>query len=75
MHDPASELLRIPLPRTPVNKGYVSWGEMIRGLHTSDRDFMLPVTREKRVEAKKLVPHVGTFWGEWSQWRNRLPQA
>ena len=21
MHDPASELLRIPIPRTPVNKG------------------------------------------------------
>jgi len=29
----------------------------------------------KKVEAEKPVPHVGTFWGEWSQWSNRLPQA
>jgi hypothetical protein len=29
--------------------------------------------RGKEVEAEKLVPHVGTYWGGWSQWRNRLP--
>jgi homospermidine synthase len=27
----------------------------------------------KKVEAEKPVLYVGTFWGEWSQWRNRLP--
>ena len=27
----------------------------------------------KEVEAVKPVPHVGTSWGGWSQWRNRLP--
>jgi hypothetical protein len=27
----------------------------------------------KEVEAEKSVPHVGTYWGGWSQWRNRLP--
>jgi hypothetical protein len=27
----------------------------------------------KEVEAEKPVPHVGTSWGGWSQWRNRLP--
>jgi hypothetical protein len=26
-----------------------------------------------KVEAEKPVLYVGTFWGEWSQWRNRLP--
>ena len=26
-----------------------------------------------KVEALKPVPQLGTFWGEWSQWRNRLP--
>jgi hypothetical protein len=29
--------------------------------------------RGKEVEAEKPVPHVGTYWGGWSQWRNRLP--
>jgi hypothetical protein len=29
--------------------------------------------RGKEVEAEKSVPHVGTYWGGWSQWRNRLP--
>jgi hypothetical protein len=27
----------------------------------------------KKVEAEKPVPQLGTFWGGWSQWRNRLP--
>jgi len=29
--------------------------------------------RGKKVEAEKPVLHVGTYWGGWSQWRNRLP--
>jgi hypothetical protein len=29
--------------------------------------------KAKRVEAEKPVSYVGTFWDEWSQWRNRLP--
>jgi hypothetical protein len=41
-------------------------------LLTSEYAFMLRVTRE-RVEAEKPVLQLGTFWGEWSQWRNRLP--
>ena len=28
---------------------------------------------ETKVEAVKPVPQLGTFWDEWSQWRNRLP--
>jgi hypothetical protein len=44
----------------------------MRRLRTSEHGFTLLVTREK-VEAKKPVPQLGTFWGEWSQWRNRLP--
>ena len=41
-------------------------------LLTSEHGFMLPVTKET-VEAEKPVPQLGTFWGGWSQWRNRLP--
>jgi hypothetical protein len=41
-------------------------------LLTSEHGFMLSATRE-RVEAEKPVLHLGTFWGGWSQWRNRLP--
>jgi hypothetical protein len=31
------------------------------------------LSQGKEVEAEKLVPHVGSFWGGWSQWCNRLP--
>ena len=37
----------------------------------SEHGFMLPVARE-RVEAEKPVPQLDTFWGGWSQWRNRM---
>jgi hypothetical protein len=37
----------------------------------SEHGFTLPVTRE-RVEAEKFVPQLDTFWGGWSQWRNRM---
>jgi hypothetical protein len=55
-----------------VYKGYSS-RRMMRGLLTSGRGSMLPVTRAKWVEALKPVPYVGTFWDGQSQWRNRLP--
>jgi hypothetical protein len=28
----------------------------------------------KRIEALKHAPYLGTFWGGWSQWRNRIPR-
>ena len=36
-----------------------------------EHGFMLPVARE-RVEAENFVPQLDTFWGGWSQWRNRM---
>jgi len=74
MNTSSTEPPPIGLPHTPVNEGYVS-RRLMRRLQTSGPRFMLPVARERNtVEALKPVPHVGTFWGGWSQWRNRLPQ-
>src|SRR5215204_123092 len=57
----AIQLLRIHLPRTWVNKGYAA-RSMTRRLFTCAYCFMLPVARGKTVEAKKPVPHMGTYW-------------
>jgi hypothetical protein len=63
MHDPANELLRITLPRTPLNKGRMSWS-LTRRLHAPACGLMLPVTRERNtVEALKPVPQLGHLLG------------
>jgi hypothetical protein len=67
MHDPGYVLPRIPLPRTSVNKA----ATCSRGCDAG----VACLRPGNKVEAKKPVPHVGTFWDEWSQWGNRLPQA
>jgi hypothetical protein len=65
------ELLRVYLPRTRVNKGYMSQRRGCGGCLRPSMVLCYPL--QERVEAEKPVPHVGTFWGGWSQWRNRLP--
>jgi hypothetical protein len=47
MQEAAFEFPRIPLPRTPLNKGYVP-RRMIRRLLTSEHGIMIPVARERR---------------------------
>jgi hypothetical protein len=64
------ELRRRPLPRTLVNKGYSSQSAEVAYIWPW---FYAARYKAKRVEAEKPVSYVGTFWGEWSQWRNRLP--
>jgi hypothetical protein len=65
------ELRRIYLPCTRVNKGYMSQRRGCGGCLRPSMVLCYPL--QERVEAEKPVPHVGTFWGGWSQWRNRLP--
>src|SRR5215217_4894054 len=55
------ELLRIHLPHTRVNKGYTA-RSMTRRLFTSAYCFIVTVARGRTVEAKKPVPHMGTYW-------------
>jgi hypothetical protein len=63
MHDTVCRLLRITLPRTPLNKGRMSWS-LTRRLHAPARGLMLPVTRERNtVEALKPVPQLGHLLG------------
>jgi hypothetical protein len=57
---PIGEVRRILLPRTRVNKGYVSWSPM-RRLRAHARGLMLHVTKAKRVEAEKHAPYSGTW--------------
>src|SRR5215216_2518760 len=70
------ELRRIPLPRTPVNKGAKFFQPMLQGLHASPGVYMMHVTKGNRVEAEKAASR--KVWapssrGGRSQWCNRLP--
>ena len=60
------------LDAPPICTILANFGEFT--LHAPHHGNTLPVARLKKVEAEKPVLYVGTFWGEWSQWRNRLPQ-
>jgi hypothetical protein len=64
IHDPAKELPRIPLPRTRVNKGYMSRRRGCGGCLPPSMPLCYPLPERERVEALKSVPQLGTFWAD-----------